>query len=76
MHSASAHGPLSSGFRTAISYWELGSQVPGMRLLLTASYAQVKLGKAQRKREKKELDFILLPKLYFNFLGILNRLCL
>ena len=40
-----------------------------------ASSEQGKLNEAQRKRKLKRLDFILLLRFYFCFLGLVNRLC-
>lgn len=49
-------------------FWSTWCQASALR-----TPEQVKLDWAQRKR--KRLDFILLPRFYFYFLGIVNGLC-
>ena len=59
--------------RTQPAAEELCSKVLGARSLQAAPYEQVKLDEAQRK--KKNLDFILLPRFYFYFPGVVNEHC-
>ena len=72
--SAFPHGPPSWGVRR--SHYALGTLVwsasckASARGTLWAS----KTRRTQRKRKKK-LDFILLPRFFFYFLGIVNGLC-
>ena len=57
------------------SHQTLWSEVPRAGPLPMASCAPGKLDEAQRKSKLKRSDFILLPRFYFYFPGLVNGVC-
>ena len=70
---ASAHGPELRSWSSRFAPGALVFEGPGARPLHAGPYEQLKLDEAQRNRTR--LDFLLLPRFYFYFPGIVNRLC-
>ena len=68
-------GAFASVLWAGCLHYQLCSEVLGARPLHVAPSEYLKLDKAQWKRKKKRLDFILLPRFYFYFPVIINGLC-
>ena len=72
---ASAHGLLCWGVGAAITPQKVWPEGPVFFLCKRPPMSKWRYSKHKGQKKKKGLDFILLPRLYFYFPGIVNGLC-